>query len=157
MKKLDTNIYEEFRGKVTRLPNELNPNKMILEFMDKKYSVCPFCGENRRISNVEFYIYNHEGINKTRSMSWYGHKSNSFWSMFKFWEKKYHWRVDYWSCNACGAEWESEPYPTDSVKIADNVNTTYINYISDLGIASGDGRPYRREYDSDDGLQTLME
>ena len=155
MKKLDTNIPEGFHGEVTRLPNNMNPNRMILEIMDHKYSACPFCGEDRRIDNVAFN--NNKGISKNRSVSWYGHKNDSFWSRFKFWEKKYHWRIDYWSCNACGAEWKSEPYPTDSVKIADNVNTTYINYISDLGIASGDGKPYRREYNIDDGLQTFME
>lgn len=100
---------KSFNGKITQLPDSINPNKLIMEAMDEKYSICPFCGENRRVD----FIKSDKGICKHNYTSWYGKKTDSFFSSFKFWEKDLHWRIDKWRCNTCGAKWESEPYPTD--------------------------------------------
>ena len=44
--KITRKMNDKAKGKITRLPDSLNPNKLIMEAMDKKYSVCPFCGES---------------------------------------------------------------------------------------------------------------
>ena len=119
---------------IIKLPRGINPNEMIMRKMDKKYSICPFCGENRR---VDLLYHKRNGVCKHDYYSWYGKQTNSFLSKLKLWDKNFHWRVDFWKCNTCGAEWKSEPYPTDAIKISKNMNNIYVYEICELGLAKG--------------------
>ena len=119
------------RGKVTKLPDSMNPNKLIMEAMEEKYGICPFCGENRR---VDFLANIDKAVRKDRSESWYGTRKESFFSNFKFWEPSHHWRIDKWKCKTCGAEWESEPFPTD-IAMGKDLSGIFTYKIGELGIA----------------------
>lgn len=124
----------KFNGTITKLPRDINPNEMIMEAMDKKYSICPFCGEDRRVDGTTI---KDAGISKHANVTWYGKRKATPFSFLRFWEKNYHWRIDSWKCNRCGAEWKSEPYPTDAVSTAKSMTYTTINRVGELGIANG--------------------
>ena len=130
--KITRKMNDKAKGKITRLPDSLNPNKLIMEAMDKKYSVCPFCGESRRVGPISSKY----GVRKNRTKRWYGKKKESFFSDFKFWEKDHCWNVDQWECKSCGAAWESDPYPTD-IMSGDDLSKIYTFEIGELGIVSG--------------------
>ena len=88
--------------KITRLPNNMNPNKIIENKIQDKYAKCPFCGTNHLSL---FY-----GISFT-TIDWYGKYNNEQW--WKFWEPNRHWKQYHYTCAKCGAAWESEIFPTD--------------------------------------------
>lgn len=112
---------------ITKLPRGMNPNEMIMRKMDEKYSVCPFCRENKKINSAEALLHpDRNGVYKSNSSYWYGKQTDSLFSIFKFWEKNFHWRVDFWKCNTCGAEWKTEPYPTDAIEISEAIKNFCI-------------------------------
>lgn len=125
----------KFRGEITRVPDSINPNKLIMEAMDKKYGVCPFCGEYRRADLI--VCHNKLGIRKLASESWYGKQRKSLLWFLKFWEPNHVWRIDRWECKTCGAEWKSEPFPTD-IKGGESLSNIFTYKISELGITSGE-------------------
>ena len=90
--------------RITKLPDAVNPNKIIQKKVREDFL------ENN--GNV--------GIrNSVWGRSWYGkhdEREHPFRNFFRFWEKNQSWRTDYYHCNACGGEWESEPYPLIDIK-----------------------------------------
>jgi ribosomal protein L37AE/L43A len=94
-----------FRGTIIKLPRDLDPNEMIRKRMYEKYSICPFCGEEKKYA----LFSGNEGVERYSSEDWYG-KQKHWWHI---WEEPHHWRIDHWKCRTCGAEWKSEAYPTD--------------------------------------------
>ena len=98
--------------KITRLPDMLNPNKMMEEKIFRTYGVCPFCGENK-----EWDFRNGFDSNGVEILpivdSWYGkhNESGSIFSLFNFREKDMYWKRDHFECHTCGTQWKSPPYP----------------------------------------------
>jgi ribosomal protein L37AE/L43A len=101
----DESKSSNFRGKIIKLPRDLDPNEMISDRMNEKYSVCPFCGESKKHT----LLMGNEGTERDRWEIWYG-KQKHWWHI---WEESHRWKIDHWHCWKCGAEWESEAYPTD--------------------------------------------
>jgi len=98
--------------KVTKLPNNLDPNTMIRKEIKKRCgSVCPYCGESRTFLETRC----NGGIISGGISSWYGKLKESFFSDFRFWEKSYHYEVDSYRCTTCGCNWETPPYPINII------------------------------------------
>lgn len=113
--------------KITKLPRAMDMNSMIREEIERRNSICPFCGETEKYDfstwvnrTTTAMIHNKriedaKGIEKTLvSKTWYGNKydgEHPLLGFLAFWEPKYHWTVDNYKCYTCGAEWEGDPYP----------------------------------------------
>ena len=94
--------------KITKLPDSLDPSTIIKKKIDELNSICPFCGENKK------YLFmisdRNEGIELIGNRTWFGPQNRSLKSFFKKWHC---WRVDLYRCRTCGAQWETDSYPTD--------------------------------------------
>jgi len=90
--------------KITKLPDSLDPSTIIKKKIDELNSICPFCGETGN------HNLNEGGIARGAYRTWFGKQDHSLKSFLK---KSHHWRVNLYECYTCGAEWESDPYPTD--------------------------------------------
>lgn len=103
--------------KITKLPETINPNKILREKMAERYSVCPFCGETEKCKNPYDIWKSRSGIHQNMPKSWHGKRNeDNMFSVFKFWERSRYWKIDQYKCYTCGAEWESEPYPYIDIK-----------------------------------------
>lgn len=103
--------------KIIKYPKEFDPNMMIEEEIKKKYGVCPFCGENRKHTyekgkyiGIGYYSY-HTRFGKQKPVWKNILKPDYFWYKIRF------------TCNSCGAKWESEEFP----KI--EINEKGITYV----------------------------
>ena len=85
--------------KITKLPDVIDPSKLIQEEVRKRNNICPFC-KRRGLWGGE--------LRSTKS--WYGKQNHKLKSLF---QKSHYWKIDYYKCYSCGAEWETDPYPTD--------------------------------------------
>lgn len=85
--------------KITRLPNDLNPNIKLREAINDKYGICPYCGKSTGIWFTE-----HEYV-RLNSKWW------QFWKLPVWCEKKEY------KCSKCGMSWESPWYPYDIVNL----------------------------------------
>ena len=98
--------------KITKFPDKCDPNKILMDTIIKRNSVCPCCGENKfcTVKDELDAIKKHEKLSGVRQISgvrrlgfqkpWYKHvfQGEKWWnSLFK--------------CETCGAEWESEEFP----------------------------------------------
>lgn len=99
--------------KITKFPDKYNPNKILMDTIIKRNSVCPCCGENRfytfedRLNAIE----KHEKLSGVRQIAchqrlgfqkpWYKHifQGEKWWNSLSF------------KCETCGAEWESDEFP----------------------------------------------
>ena len=97
-----------FRGTITKLPRDLDPNVIIKNEMQNKYGKCPFCGNEKSIDSFMFHINGGDEVARMGHEERYGRQHKR-----RFWEEKHHWRIDHWHCYKCGASWDSEEYPTD--------------------------------------------
>ena len=112
---------------VSKFPDELNADKLLYNEVVKKNMICPFCGEDREYDFIEDLKANFKskkmlGVEHTLTcIEWYGKKdefdlkthSYRLFSSLKFWEKDHHWKMLNFKCHTCGAEWYSDPFPTD--------------------------------------------
>lgn len=110
--------------KITRLPSEIDPARMIEERITEKFKICPFCGETRdsdkclldsikRGESIKDSLWGGvEKINYVPPKGWYGPAKGDILGNF-IPSRYHHWRIDCYRCHTCGAEWESDPYPTD--------------------------------------------
>ena len=105
---------------ITKLPDNLDPNRMIEQEIEKRYKKCPCCGETREFPSSD--ISSHWVGELFRS--WYGKqyeytpgKIEANWSFFtppKYWfEKDHYWRINSYFCTGCGAKWESPAFRYD--------------------------------------------
>lgn len=85
---------------ITKLPDEIDPSVLIKEGVAKKNRICPFCKKVGLWNNVVLL----------RSKEWYGKQNHKLKSLF---QKSHRWRIDHYKCLSCGAEWDTESYPTD--------------------------------------------
>ena len=86
--------------KITKLPDDLDPNKMLREAIHKKYGKCPYCG------NTDI------GTGLPRRD--YIRLNGKWWQIWKpstWCEKKRY------TCSKCGMEWESPWYPYNIAKL----------------------------------------
>lgn len=97
-----------FRGTITKLPRDLDPNVIIKNEMQNKYGKCPFCGNEKSIDSFMFHINGGDEVARMGHEERYGRQHKR-----RFWEEKHHWRIDHWHCYKCGASWNSEEYPMD--------------------------------------------
>lgn len=97
--------------KILKAPDELDIKVYLKEKELEKCSVCPFCGENRDYIDSIFKGHNY-GISGGTCTTWYGRKDKFMHFSFKklIPQKLKHWKVSYFSCETCGAKWESDPY-----------------------------------------------
>ena len=113
------------RMKLTKFPDSCDPNKMVQEESRRRFSICPCCGETRKHGSV--LVNKLERGEKLRSdfldggiyrrytvpyKGWYGPAKGDILGWFFPW-RWHQWRIDEYKCYTCGAEWESDPYPTD--------------------------------------------
>ena len=93
--------------KITKIPDSIDPNKLIVKRVDEKLRKCPFCGENRDYwDDLHGVMISHH--------SWYGREHENTESIFLWpFGKKRLWQISEFKCYTCGAEWKSDPYPVD--------------------------------------------
>ena len=90
--------------RITKLPDDLDPNKLIADGVLEKDHKCPFCGEDRDYTTAGHGVYS--GL----SLVWFGKRCRKFkWLPFG----NRNWREIYFFCHSCGAKWKSHPFPTD--------------------------------------------
>lgn len=105
---------------ITKLPDKIDPNKIMMDEIDKRYRRCPCCGETRFFptDNVN------DGWIVKLYRSWYGKQheyspGKAYPNFFLFipikylFEKSRHWRINSYSCTGCGTRWDSIAFPTD--------------------------------------------
>lgn len=90
---------------ITKLPDGMNPDEIMLKKIRKKYGICPFCGHAVRTYIANLYL--------TDSSTWYGIKDKNMPWYKKLFnkEKKQNWKIEHYTCNECGARWDSPPFP----------------------------------------------
>lgn len=88
--------------KITKLPDDLDVNKILAQKIFEQNGKCPFCGE------IDYIIYCSESDYRTYSGKWY-----------RFWEKKHKMKKYKFECGECGGEWESDWFPQDIKVIND--------------------------------------
>lgn len=105
--------------KITKLPDNIDGNMLVENVVKESNMKCPFCGNEKEYDLFAECLgkdTNKDGVENTLyGISWYGHRDepdNPF-SFLKFWEKNRHWAIMSFKCHACGAKWQSDPYPTD--------------------------------------------
>ena len=82
--------------RITKLPDRIDPAYLIEEKIKKQNDACPFCG------STEKWI--------PTCKRWYGKRNPYSWQIFG---EKHHWKILGFKCKNCGAEWETDPFPTD--------------------------------------------
>lgn len=87
--------------KITKLPDELNPNKMLREAIYKKYGKCPYCGSTETSAGLTCH---HDYI-RLNGKWW------QIWKPLTWCEKKS------FKCSKCSMEWESPWYPYDIAEL----------------------------------------
>lgn len=95
--------------KITKLPDGLDPNKLIADAVLERNRRCPFCGEDRDYTTAG------QGVYSGLSLMWFGKKSRKF-EWIPFGDRN--WREIHFVCYSCGAKWKSAPFPTDVDVIA---------------------------------------
>ena len=130
--------------KIVKLPDHINPDKLIEDEVLRRFEYCPFCNAAREdghgLPTIQFYEYE----------SWYGYYYGydefsfgyhgikvGFWKkLIDFLnpkEKKRHWAIIKFHCRNCNAEWFSPPFPTHTVDSLDDLELNdfkYINYTT---------------------------
>lgn len=105
-------------GKITNLPNDLNPNILIRKKIEEEYGQCPFChSENNR---------------KNNQSDWRKSLTGSWW---QFWKTNYCSKLQFTCCD-CGAKWETPWFPQD-IKIDEieyNANIDVNYFIKKYGV-----------------------
>lgn len=96
-------------GKITKLPDNLDPNILIREKIVKEYEQCPFC-------HSEHTIY-------VKRSEWRKSLTSPWW---QFWKMNYCLKLKF-TCHDCGAEWETPWFPQD-------IKTDEIEYDADVSI-----------------------
>lgn len=97
--------------KINKLPDKIDPVTIIKKNIDKKFRVCPFCGEAREYSLLK-NSYGIEKINYYPPKGWHGPAKGDIFGWF-IPSRWHYWRIESYRCHTCGAEWESDPYPID--------------------------------------------
>lgn len=103
---------------IIKPPKEIDANRLVKEEIHKRNMICPFCGEMRKgdlVSNLISERKAHGVCYMGICRRWYGKydgDENTF-SCFRFWERNFHYQRDGYKCFTCGAEWYSQPYPTN--------------------------------------------
>ena len=88
--------------KIIRVPNKLNKNEIEFSRTYDDYRHCPFCLEANRIGDPVWY----------GSEEWYG-TSDGKKGLFALFKKRHHWKALIFTCDTCGAKWQSPPFRTD--------------------------------------------
>ena len=88
--------------KLTKFPDSCDPNKMVQEESRRRFSICPCCGETERIYIKMLWP----------PKGWHGPAKGDIIGWF-IPSRQHNWHIDTYKCRTCGAEWESDPYPTD--------------------------------------------
>lgn len=86
--------------KITKLPDDLDPNKMLREAIYERYGKCPYCGNTEISTGLPYHDY------IRLNGKWW-----QIWKPLTWCEKKH------FTCNKCGMEWESPWYPDNIVKL----------------------------------------
>ena len=87
-----------FKGKITKIPKNIDVNIAMGKKMYNTYSICPF-------NMLHPGGYETVQINSVTKIQ-----------RLKFWEikkPKILYKKDHWKCLTCGAEWDSEWYPIE--------------------------------------------
>lgn len=87
--------------KITRLPNDLNPNIKLREAINDKYGICPYCGKK---TDSWHRFTKHKYIRL----------DNKWW---QFWKSPVWCEKKEYVCPKCGTLWESPWYPDDIAKL----------------------------------------
>lgn len=83
--------------KIIKVPRAENMNSIAFATIYNRYRACPFCNQDGMMTD-------------SRTDEWYGTKDRKFLTLFK---EKHHWKKFIFTCNICGAKWESPPFRAD--------------------------------------------
>jgi len=101
--------------KVLKLPDSIEPNKLLESKIRKENSICPFCGETKI---YDLFTFVKEGIWDTSGvecvsdgivgMERYG-VEKPFWK--HLFSKPQWWKTLEFKCHTCGAKWKTDEFP----------------------------------------------
>lgn len=107
--------------KITRLPNNINPDVLIRKTMKEKYAVCPYCGNKDYKDCIDNFIFKEEkekGIISIGIEEWYGYPDGKYgtdWNgliySIKHRKELMNWKKYIYCCYKCGCRWESKSFP----------------------------------------------
>lgn len=105
--------------KITRLPNDVNPDVLVRKAMKEKYAVCPYCGnKDYRDKWTLFNKGREQGVIGVDEEKWYGYPDGELWSncngliyTIKHRKELMNWKKYIYHCYKCGCRWESKPFP----------------------------------------------
>lgn len=102
--------------KITRLPNDINPDVLTRKVMKEKYAVCPFCGNKDCVE--EHPLIRHTNKVTIDEREWYGYPDGRFgadWNGLIYYIKHrkelMNWKQYIYHCYKCGCGWETNPFP----------------------------------------------
>jgi len=106
--------------KITRLPNDINPDVLVRKTMKEKYAVCPYCGNKDYVEwnfSMSSDIYKNKII--INEEEWYGYPDGKdgfcgglIYSI-KHRKELMNWRKYIYHCHKCGCKWESKAFPRE--------------------------------------------
>lgn len=105
--------------KITKLPNDINPDVLVRKIMKEKYAVCSYCGNKDYVEGISSIL---SDICKNKIIIdekvWYGYPDGKLgldWNgliyIIKHRKERMNWKKYTYYCNKCGCGWESKPFP----------------------------------------------
>ena len=115
--------------KITRLPDDVNPDVLVTKTMKEKYAVCPYCGNK---DYVEWSFFMSSDIYKNKIVinkeAWYGYPDGKYgtdWNgliyTIKHRKELMNWKKYFYHCYKCGCKWKSKPFP-DKILTEEEIN-----------------------------------
>lgn len=104
--------------RIIKPPKEIDANRLVKEEIHKRNMICPFCGEMREgdlVNNLVMQGESYGVCHTSICRNWYGKhdEEENPWAWLRFWERNFYYQMDLYECFTCGAEWYSQPYPTN--------------------------------------------
>jgi DNA-directed RNA polymerase subunit RPC12/RpoP len=107
--------------KITRLPNNINPDILVGKVMREKYAVCPYCGNKDYVNRgLVLEEEKKKGVISTEKEGWYGYPDGKLgvdWNgliyIIKHRKELTNWEKYVYHCYKCGCSWESKSFPDE--------------------------------------------
>ena len=101
---------------VIKLPDCIDPVKIIRKTALKRDLVCPFCGNKREVNDeiINGLPFFDRGSIYFIRCQWTGQKNGKPY-LFRWGKKIRKWEENVCECKKCGGKWEGDPYPVDII------------------------------------------
>lgn len=104
--------------KITRLPNNINPDVLVRKIMKERYAVCPYCGNKDYIDRgIIFQEEKEKGVISIEGKEWWGYSDGTYGIScgliysIKHRKELMNWKKYIYHCYKCGCSWESKSFP----------------------------------------------